>query len=324
MTRILGVIHKTTISQYQAAMAEYRKNMGGRHQLLKRMLPSWRKVSEALGRLEDKIVRLQTQSQRVDQRMEEYAALRSGTDTALRALAASTVSRFVLSLLALLVMAAGVMLNFNLIALPMSELVGAGSTIGNFQTADVMALVLILLQLAVGGFLMEALRLTRIFPALGNLEEKTRRRVITGLLALLLLLAGVEASLAFLRDRIVADIAALNQSLNDLAAAQPVDPWIPAVGYLVLGFVLPLILSFSAVPLEAWVHAARTVFAAILQVLFQAVAWLLRLGAQIIGLAADLLVKLYDLLIFPALWLDARIHARRPAADAPDLPQEIA
>ncbi|MFN2169045.1 MAG: hypothetical protein ACK2U9_22665, partial [Anaerolineae bacterium] len=93
-TRILEVIHKTTISQYQAAMAEYRKNMGGRHQLLKRMLPSWRKVSEALGRLEDKIVRLQTQSQRVDQRMEEYAALRSGTDTALRALAASTVSRF--------------------------------------------------------------------------------------------------------------------------------------------------------------------------------------------------------------------------------------
>jgi len=323
-TRILEVIHKTTISQYQAAMAEYRKNMGGRHQLLKRMLPSWRKVSEALGRLEDKIVRLQTQSQHVDQRMEEYAALRSGTDTALRALAASTVSRFVLSLLALLVMVAGVMLNFNLIALPMSELVGAGSTIGSFQTADVMALVLILLQLAVGGFLMEALRLTRIFPALGNLEEKTRRRVITGLLALLLLLAGVEASLAFLRDRIVADIAALNQSLTDLAAAQPVDPWIPAAGYLVLGFVLPLILSFSAVPLEAWVHAARTVFAAMLQVLFQAVAWLLRLGAKIIGLAADLLVKLYDLPIFPALWLDARIRARRPAADAPDLPQEIA
>ncbi len=321
-TRILEVIHKTTISQYQAAMAEYRKNMGVRHQLLKRMLPSWRKVSETLGRLEDKIGRLQTQSQRVDQRMEEYAALRSGTDTALRALAASTVSRFVLSLLALLVMAAGVMLNFNLIALPMSELVGVGSTIGGFQTADVMALVLILLQLAVGGFLMEALRLTRIFPAIGDLEEKIRRRLIAGLLALLLLLAGVEASLAFLRDRIAADIAALNQSLADLTAAQPVDPWIPAAGYLVLGLILPLILAFGAVPLEAWVHAARAVFGAMLQFVFQAIAWLLRLGAQITGLAADLVVKLYDLLIFPALWLDSRIRARLPGAEASDLARE--
>jgi hypothetical protein len=322
-TRILEVIHKTTISQFQTAMAEYRKNMGIRHQLLKRMLPSWRKVSQALDRLEGKIARLQTQSQQVDQRMGEYAALRSGTDPAVRALTASTVSRFVLSLLVLLVMAAGVMLNFNLIALPMSELVGAGSTIGRYQTADVMALVLILLQLAVGGFLMEALRLTRIFPAIGNLEDQTRTRVIWGLLALLLLLAGVEAGLAFLRDRIAADIAALHQSLADLAAIQPVDAWIPAAGYLVLGLILPFILAFSAVPLEAWVHAARIVFGALLQVVLETAAWLLRLGAHVIGLAADLLVRLYDLLIFPSLWADARIRARRAAAEAPNLPQEM-
>jgi hypothetical protein len=322
-TRILEVIHKTTISQFQTAMAEYRKNMGTRHQLLKRMLPSWRKVSEALDRLEGKIGRLQAQSERVDQRMGEYAALRSGTDTAVRTLAASTVSRFVLSLLVLLVMAAGVMLNFNLIALPMSELVGAGSTIGRYQTADVMALVLILLQLAVGGFLMEALRLTRIFPTIGNLEERTRRRVIWGLLVLLLLLAGVEAGLAFLRDRIAADIAALNQSLADLAAMQPVDAWIPATGYLVLGLILPLLLAFTAVPLEAWVNAARTIFGALLQVAFETAAWLLRLGAHVIALAAAFLVRLYDLLIFPALWVDTRVRARRPSVEAPNLPQEM-
>ena len=211
---------------------------------------------------------------------------------------------------------------FTMIALPMSELVGAGSTIGGFQTADVMALVLILLQLAVGGFLMEALRLTRIFPAIGDLEEKTRRRLIAGLLALLLLLAGLEASLAFLRDRIAADIAALNQSLADLTAAQAVDPWIPAAGYLVLGLILPLILAFGAVPLEAWVHAARAVFGAMLQFVFQVIAWLLRLGAQITGLAADLVLQLYDLLICPALWLDARIRARLPGAEASDLARE--
>ena len=216
--------------------------MGIRHQLLKRMLPSWRNVSEGLNRLEGKIDRLQTQSVRVDQPMGEYAAVRSGTDTAVRTLAASTVSRFVLSLVALLVMAAGVMLNFNLIALPMSELVGAGSYIGRFKTAEVSALVLILLQLAVGGFLMEALRLTGTFPAIGNLEERTRARLIWGLATLLLLLAGVQASLAFLRDRIATDIEALKQSLAGLAAVQPVDAWIPAVGYMALGLVLPVVL----------------------------------------------------------------------------------
>jgi hypothetical protein len=59
-----------------------------------------------------------------------------------------------------------------------------------------------------------------------------------------------------------------------------------------------------------------------LQFVFQAIAWLLRLGAQITGLAADLVVKLYDLLIFPALWLDARIRARLPGAEASDLARE--
>lgn len=322
-TRILEVIHKTTISQYQTAMAEHRKNMGIRHQLLKGMLPSWRKVSHVLERLEGKIGRLQTQSDRVDQRMGEYAALRSGTDSAVRTLAASAFSRFVLSLLALLVMGAGVMLNFNLIALPMSELVGAGSTIGRFQTADVMALVLILLQLVVGGFLMEALRLTHIFPSIGNLEDQTRTRVVWGLLALLLLLAGVEASLAFLRDRIAADIAALQQSLADLAEIQPLEAWIPAAGYLVLGLILPFFLAFSAVPLEAWVHAARTIFGALLQVALATIASLLRLGAHVIDLAADFLVRLYDLLIFPTLWLDARVRAWRTAAEIQNPPGEM-
>lgn len=321
-TRILEVIHKTTISQYQTAMAEYRKNMGIRHQLLKRMLPSWRKVSEGLNRLEGKIDRLQTQSVRVDQRMGEYAAVRSGTDTAVRTLAASTVSRFVLSLVALLVMAAGVMLNFNLIALPMSELVGAGSYIGRFKTAEVSALVLILLQLAVGGFLMEALRLTGTFPAIGNLEERTRARLIWGLATLLLLLAGVQASLAFLRDRIATDIEALKQSLAGLAAVQPVDAWIPAVGYMALGLVLPVVLSFCAVPLEAFVHSARTIFGALLQCGLETAAWLLRLGAHLATLMADFLVRIYDLFIFPGLWIEARISERRQTAEARSLQEE--
>ena len=62
--------------------------------------------------------------------------------------------------------AGGAVINFNLIALPMSEMVGGGSYIGDWKTSDVAALVIILVEVAMGLYLMESLRITRLFPVI--------------------------------------------------------------------------------------------------------------------------------------------------------------
>lgn len=108
----------------------------------------------------------------------------------------------------------GVIINFNLIALPMSEIVGGGSYIANFKISDVAALVIILVEISMGLFLMESLRITHLFPVIGQLDDRMRRKMIWISFTLLFTLAGVESALAFIRDQIASDLQALRQSLS--------------------------------------------------------------------------------------------------------------
>ncbi|NIQ97122.1 MAG: hypothetical protein GWN87_25280, partial [Desulfuromonadales bacterium] len=73
-------------------------------------------------------------------------------------------------------------------------------------------------------------------------------------------LAGVESALAFMRDRIAADMEALRQTLAgaDVVKTQ-VESIIPTAGQMVMGFVLPFALTFVAIPLESFIHSSRTV-----------------------------------------------------------------
>ena len=55
----------------------------------------------------------------------------------------------------------GAAINFSLIARPMAEMVGGTSLIGGFRTADIAALVIIMVEISMGLLLMESLRITR-------------------------------------------------------------------------------------------------------------------------------------------------------------------
>ena len=70
-----------------------------------------------------------------------------------------------------------------------------------------------------GLFLMEALRITHLFPRIATLNDRMRRRMMWIALVLLVTLAGVEAALALMRDMLIADKQALIQSLATVQQA---------------------------------------------------------------------------------------------------------
>jgi hypothetical protein len=310
VAHVLSEIHKTSVSQFKNSMEEYRKAISDRHSLLKKMMPYWRKLSQTLDKVNKTISGLHDRTRIIDNRMAEYEEIRKKTDKAARMLTTSSMTQFFISAFVLLIAIGGVVINFNLIALPMSEMVGGGSYIGNFKTSNVAALVIILVEVAMGLYLMEALRITNLFPIIRQMDDKMRFRMICVTFTILVILAGVEAALAFMRDRIAADIQALRQSLVGVEGIQSITSWIPTVGQMVMGFILPFALAFAAIPLESFVHSSRTVAGASVAALLRLISFILRLLGNIAYYTGEFLVKLYDLLIFPPLWLENFIRTR--------------
>jgi hypothetical protein len=157
---------------------------------------------------------------------------------------------------------------------------------------------------------MESLRITRLFPVIGTMDDKLRRRMMWVSFGLLVVLASVESALAFMRDLIAADIQALRQTLAGTEGVQPVHRWIPTIGQMVMGFVLPFALTFVAIPLESFVHSSRTVLGVVLEGVLRGIAFLLRLSGNISKYSGQGFVNMYDLLIFPPLWVKSLIREK--------------
>jgi hypothetical protein len=211
----------------------------------------------------------------------------------------------------LLIAIGGAIINFNLIALPMSEMVGGASYIGPYKTSDVAGLVIILVELTMGLFLMESLRITRLFPIIGAMDDKMRHRMIVITFTLLAVLAGVESALAFMRDRIAQDMEALRQTLAGVEQTGLTTSMIPTVGQMVMGFILPFALAFVAIPLESFVCSSRTVLGGLTAWLLRMFAFLLRLLGNVGFYAGRFVVNVYDLIIFPALWLEGLLRGSK-------------
>jgi hypothetical protein len=256
--------------------------------------------------------------------MNEYEKIRAGSDAAARALSTSALTQFAIAGLVLMIAIGGAIINFNLIALPMSEMVGGASYIGPFKTSDVAGLVIILVELTMGLFLMESLRITRLFPIIGAMDDKMRHRMIIITFTLLAILAGVESALAFMRDRIAHDMEMLRQTLAGAEQMGLPPSIIPTVGQMVLGFILPFALAFVAIPLEMFAASSRTVLGAGAAWLLRIFAFLLRLLGNIGFYLGRFIVNVYDLAIFPAIWLEGIVMATKsknvdlPESESPE------
>jgi hypothetical protein len=147
------------------------------------------------------------------------------------------------------------------------------------------------------------------------MDDKMRHRMIWVTFTILLVLACVESALAFMRDRIAADIQALRQTLAQVEGPVAFNSWIPTIGQMVMGFILPFALAFVAIPLESFVQSSRTVVGEIVAATLRGTAFLLRLMGNIAKYAGELLVNLYDLLAFPLLWVENWLRHRKEQMD---------
>jgi hypothetical protein len=307
VARILGDISKTLTSSHKEAIQAYRKASEQRHGLLRKMLPFWRRLDQTLDRVQGTIAGLQERSQTIDRQMDTYEQIRLGSDRAERMLSSSSMNHFVSSAIVLFIALMGGFINFHLIALPMSEMVGATSYVGSVQTSDIAALVIIATEIAMGLFLMESLRITRLFPVIGRMDDVLRKRMLWISFGILFTLACVEASLAYMRDLLAADREALTLSLAGIEAVDVRFRWIPSVGQMVMGFLLPFSLAFAAIPLESFIHSSRIVFGNLLALLLRGVSAVLGFLGDLAGNLAPVLVHFYDFLILIPLWVEHQV-----------------
>ncbi|MDH5541737.1 MAG: hypothetical protein OEY64_02110 [Nitrospinota bacterium] len=320
VARMLGEIRSTLIQQEKNALSTYRESTSKRHSMLRKMMPYWRKLSETLAHVDASISGILKRSSHIDRQIQDFEDIRKGSEKAVRTLSSSSMTQFTISGLVLLIALGGAMVNFNLIALPMSEMVGGASFIGPFKVSSISAMVIILVESAMGLFLMESFRITRLFPIIASMDDKLRRRIMVAAFILLFVLASVESSLAFMRDRIAADIQSLRSALTGLEPQEPTQAsWIPMVGQMVMGFILPFALMFVAIPLESFIHSSRTVLGVVLAWLLRAFAYLLRLFGNIVKSFADFVMAAYDLFIFPPLWLEDLVKGNKVESDNSDI-----
>jgi hypothetical protein len=304
VSNMLTEINKNLNEQHSAALDTYRTDMSKRHTILNKMAAPWQRIMKYLGEMTSSVKNLTDRAKRVDKYMDDYEKIRKKEESAARTLSSSSLTQFFISGFVLVIAFGGALINFNLIALPMSEMVGGASYIGPFKTSDVAGLVIILVELTMGLFLMESLRITRLFPVIGSMDDKMRRRMIWVTFAMLAILAGVESALAFMRDRIAHDVEALRQTLAGVEQTKLSTSIIPTLGQMVMGFILPFALAFVGIPLESFISSARTVLGVVAAGSLRITAFALRLFGNIVFYFGRCVVNIYDILIFPPIWLE--------------------
>ncbi|NOR73361.1 MAG: hypothetical protein GQ467_05795 [Mariprofundaceae bacterium] len=308
--QILESIHGSLEKNHEKTLDEYRKSSRERHMLLKKMLPSWRGMNSDLKQVDQNVNALMERSRVVDRQMEEYEKIINETDSAKKTLSSSSLTQFFIAGFVLAIAIGGAMINFNLIARPMQEMVGGSSVMMGYKTANIAALVIILVEVAMGLFLMESLRITRLFPVIASMKDDMRMHMAWITFTILLSLASVEAGLAYMREVLAQDDAALRASLlsGTVAAMGVSDRWITTAAQMGMGFILPFALVFVAIPLESFIHSSRTVLGILAAGTLRALAFAFAVLANTSHYIGRMLTSVYDLFIFIPLWIETRVR----------------
>jgi hypothetical protein len=328
---LLDDIHDSAVEAEKEALQQYRAASAKRHKILASMAPHWKELKGVLDRVGKSVNTLLESTRRIDGYMDRYEQIQSGDDRTVRNLASSAGKLFIISLIVIGIAVAAAFINFQLIALPMSELVPSGTRLVGMPVASVAALVIVLMEVAAGIFLLDALGITHLFPQIGTLPASRRRLVLSVALGSLFLLASIEASLAVLREQLVEAEMSLMESLAGVsqgAVARATGSLIPVVGQAVLGFTLPWILAMIAVPLEMLIESGRHVVNRCVVLLLKGFGLAARSLAFVLLYAVLLIAHLYDAIIMIPIqverWVRGDEATSRPALTAEDMLQGFA
>src|SRR6185436_10550419 len=321
--RVLEEINRSIKTIYDRTLAEYREAYESRHKILNGFMPFWRSLQRTLAQADTRITSLNEKASQIDAQMDKYQEIVKQTNRAEHVLTISALTQLAVASLVLAIAAGGALINYKLIALPMSEMVGAGDYLtASLRTSDVAALVIIFVEATMGLFIMETLRITHLFPGIHGLSDEMRKRLMWLAFGLLVTLAGIEAALALMRDMLIADKAALLQSLTTAAPQHAAENGmlsrIPTAGQMLLGFILPFALAFIAIPLESFVNSARTVGGAALVLLARGAAFGLRLVGNVVRSLARVTITLYDVVIVLPLLVERLVVKKKPLEDIHD------
>src|ERR687895_2964758 len=177
--RILDEIKTSIAKIHDKAIGEYRRSYESRHKILEGFMPFWRSVDRNMAEVNKKLGDLQETSKGVDALMAKYEAINAKTDKAEHALTVSAFTQFAIAFLVMTVAAGGALINCKLIAPPLAQMVGAGDYLtATLRTSEVAALVIIFVEASMGVFLLEALRITHLFPRIASLNDHMRRRMM--------------------------------------------------------------------------------------------------------------------------------------------------
>lgn len=291
----------------ERALEAYRKSSEHRHQYLKNMVPILRHINKSVTGLNKNVQVLLDRSASVDRHMNEYNEINQKSDRVTQMLSSSSMTQFFIAGFVLAIAIGGAFINFNLIARPMQEMVGGSVYMMGFKVADIAALVIILVEVSMGLFLMESLRITRLFPVIGSLNDKIRFRMIIVSFVFLFLLASVEAGLAYMRELLSEDDAALVAGLLSGTVSESVNQsgrWITTAAQMGMGFILPFALAFIAIPLESFIKSSRTVLGVVSVALLRFLAVTSRFLGNLSRYIGKSLVNIYDLVIFLPLGVE--------------------
>lgn len=320
-TDLTEKILQASEDQHRDVLQTYRQSVAERHSILKGMAPYWRKLTNRIDKLGSHLQELVDRSKTIDAKMERFEEICANTDKAERMLKASQVTQFIIAVVVLGIAIAGAFVNFQLIEFPMREMVDASNRLLGIRVSEVAAFVLILLEITLGIFLMEALHITRLFPLVGSMDDRMRIRGVWVVGIMLFIFALMEASLAFLRDYLQAENYALRADLTDSPAQVS---WVTLAVNMGMGFFIPLTLAVIAIPLEYLFHTGRTVVGMLLELLLQFLAIVLRLAANTMKYAGKLLIHLYDIIIMLPLWVESKVtgHLKKTNASANNTDRE--
>lgn len=324
--KLLQAIYEAFHKQQNEVMVTYRKDISRRHGLLKSAMGHWRHLLEKVTNVEKHWQHLNEQAQNIDLQVERFDNMVKGTDKAERLLKASNTTQFFISFVVMVIAGFGAFVNYNLIALPMSELMPATSQVAGYNVADIGAAVIIMLELTVGLFFMEAVGITRLFPVIHFMEDTKRLIWAWVCIIFLLALCCVEAGLAYMREVMVADKALLTSFLvggEEAAQAAPEEAsQIPMIGQMTLGFVLPLILMFVAIPFESFIHTGRHVLGNLMVQILVLTSTLLRTMSLILKQLVNSFKSIYDIFCFGPLWVEHLIE-QRPRKSKPHIEPKV-
>ena len=327
--RVLEELRRSAEAGEKRALSEYRKTSGRRHKLLGKMAPAMSKTASLLTSVGELMERVSASTGKLGDHLDRFQEIQEATKPSERTLQRLSWHTFAISLIVFAVAVGGAAINFQLIALPMAELVPSTTRITGIPVSTIAALVIVLLEVTAGIFLMEMLGVTKLFPNLHTLPRSRRRLILFIAVGGLFVLASVEASLAVLREQIVAAENALNLSLAGSEAIEAASTSnIPMIGQAVLGFVLPWILAMAAIPLELLVTSGSAVTVAVVAAGLQ----LFGGGLRVIGHGLRHLFTavqfLYDAYIAVPLQIERLVASRKKAdgegqAREPEFPSDV-